>query len=474
MMVNEEELNKIFINYENKIKETYYTKKIEEMKIDFKRVLNIVQEEIKELLFKAVDIDNSIYEKILKKTSVKKRNWIYSELNTEGSSYKKTIESSKIMFIRGSKVDNCDNLDDYIKLLNRKLNTWKSNKEPDLSKFEFIEKKRPSTIQRALSDDIKVFILKNIIEEYKKNSLKSKYEVQINSLVSTATDPTNRVALKSTKMDVYSYKYDAGDNSLLYEIKLDDKKNKSIVEQSSKVIQEIFKVLNDRDITIFQHLLKQRSDTFFRDGVINFELENLCSEIYGYCSTTRKKEILASLTKMSLIRSKGYTKNNSGLLTSLIADIIVDVKDKVKDKTPVTVLIGLTYRNEIINGNVTKVYSYLLDEVGDNAIARKLLFFLQKERIISYYSKDKNELEKYIVKRVPYTYFSSAILFTNKNKYKILDKIEASLNLIKASNIIISKDTVRNGEFFDIYYNPISEDEIKDLEMQIETSIETQ
>lgn len=473
MVIDEEELKDIFLNSKKEVKELFYIGKIELKKIDFEEIFDIVKNEIEKSLNKVADIGESIYENILKETIIKKRNWLYYEMNTDESIHKKTIKSAEVMFARGAKINDCETFEEYMTTLTRKLKEWKENKEQDLSKFEYIESKRITTIKKALVADIQVFMLKKIIQVHKTKT-KSKYEVQINSLVSTATDPTNRVTLQNKKDNLYFYENTIGDNYINFELKLDDIKNQSVVEQADKVISQILKVLNDNDITIFQHLIKHRSSTFFNDGIINFYLDDFCKEVFGYSTTPKKNLIIASLTKMSLIRSRGYTENDSSLTTSLISDLSINKSKKKNEKTEVRLVIGLTYREEIINGNITKVHSYLLEAVGKkNSFGRKLLYFLQKERIVIYYSKDKNEIEKYIRKRVPYTYFSNTILFTNKNKTKVLNEIEKNLDIIKNHDVILSDETVRDGEYFNLYYKPISEEEIKDLEKRIENSMDT-
>lgn len=469
MTISEKCLNQLVTDFKDEIYEIYYTDVIKDKGIDFKTYLNIAEDEIKELISQVVNIDESLYEKILKETSKKKKNWISYETDNPNSAYNKTISNAKFLFkAENIEINNCTNIDDYISLLTEDLKKWRYNEKQGLTKFKYIDKKRISTIQRALIDDIKVFILQKVVEYYKSNNSKSKYEVQINSLVTTATDPTNKLILEQ-KEDSYLYDYNVEGNQLIYKIELDDVKNLSVVEQYSKVLGQIFKVLNDNDTTIFQHLIKKRTNTFFMDGKIKFFLDDLCNEIYGYCSTERKDRVIASLYKMSAIKTIGQSSNSkSGLITSLINDVLVDSRQG--KKTEVTIEIGTAYRDEIITGNVTKVYSYLYDAVKENAYAKKILFFLQKERVILHYSKDKNIIENSIVIKVPYTYFGSAIIFTNKKKYNNIKSLENSLNIIKEFNTIISKESKRIGDYFELHYNPLSEEELKDLEMRIDTT----
>ena len=175
---------------------------------------------------------------------------------------------------------------------------------------------------------------------------------------------------------------------------------------------------------------------------------------------------------MSIMKVFFYSKDEEGgirnikkaLTTSLLSDLVIDVNEG--NKTKITVVIGYIYREEVINGNMVRVYSKLLENINDGD-ARVLMFYLQKQRLILYDNRDKNDISNsYTKMTLSYSQITSAILFATDRKARNIKRIEKAFNILVENNSIISS-YLRRGDFFEVTFIPITQKEINDLEVSM-------
>ena len=454
-----------------------YNKKKDSLNIDLNldELMDNIIIKIVELLKNTEDADASMYEKTILNTYNKKHKWVKYELTSQFSNYLNDIKEMDITFKKPDTIiEGCSNVSEYSEKILKELNEWKKSKTQNLTDFRYLVNKKITAKKVSFSTDMEVSLLKEYISYINGKNVSSNYEMQLNSLINIPTDSTNKVKLYQGEKDGYFFEYDNDISVIKYALSLEDIKNTSIVEQMGKSIDSIFKVLNDYDILLFQFLLKNRGPDFFKDGLVSISIREACIFVFGYYSTGNRKKILASLYRMSRIRVhiKTNEENNDssdfeeyiGSASLLGNDIMVD---EDMGKKIVTVTVGNIYRNEILNGNITKIYSNVSTVFKDDADSRKIIYFLQKERITRYYNRDKEDISLgYLTQEMSYKHFGGSVLFTNKRKDRVKGRIYKSLTNIKNSNTILA-DVKQKGDFFKLIYTPLSDEEIKDLEERI-------
>lgn len=450
-----------------------YNKKKESLNIslNLEELMDKIITEIDEKLKHIEDIDDSLYEKTVLSTYNKKHKWVKYELESPSSSLSKDIKIMTIIFKKQNTIiENCSSISEYLGKVTKELNEWKKIKEQNLTDFRYFANKKAIAKKVSFSLDMEVSLLKEYISYSNEKNISNDYEMQLNSLINIPIDSTNKVKLYQGGETDYFFEYNNDTSVIKYTLSVEEIKSTSMIEQMGKSINSIFKVLNDYDILLFQFLLKNRGPDFFKDGLVSIFLRDACIFVFGYYSTNHRKKLIASLYRMSMIRVQIKAKKDNsfeeyiGSAALLGNEILID---EDMGKKIATVTVGNTYRNEILNGNITKIYSNVSVFFKDDADSRKIIYFLQRERLTRYYNRDKNNVSlDYLVQEVSYKHFGGSILFTNKRKDRVKSRICKSLINIKNSNTILS-DVIQKGDFFKLIYNPLSEEEITDLENRI-------
>ena len=436
-------------------------------KFDIHSSLPLIKDIAKDLLLHTENWDEeNLLVPLMDETKRLKKMWTKKEESNEKSAFNKEIEKIKsINNLIESKDFNIPSVEKYKEQITNKLYLWRDDKKSYLSDFLFIKNKRKDVLRRAITIDIQRYIYNKIIMETKDSVIT--YEEMIDSLTNIAVDTTNKQKLIINN-DTYRYE----NSNLIYSIDPKDLKGISIKNQSGKILEQVFKVLNETDIRIFRYLIKKRGPYFFQDGVINLYLDDICINIFGANQTRYREYVISSLIRMSIMKVFFYSKDEEGgirsikkaLTTSLLSDLVIDVNEG--NKTKITVVIGYIYREEVINGNMVRVYSKLLENINDSD-ARVLMFYLQKQRLILYDNRDKNDISNsYTKMTLSYSQITSAILFATDRKARNIKRIEKAFNILVENNSIISS-YLRRGDFFEVTFIPITQKEINDLEVSM-------
>lgn len=412
-----------------------------------------------------VEINKSTYADLLKKIKYKKANWIKLEKSNKNSAYNKKIKATEDIFsFDNTKVKGCNNIQEFKNMLDRELDKWKNIDIP-LVNYPYLLTKQKRTVEKALEEDIILRLYK--YEEKNKRQKNVKDEIMPNSLNQIPIDTSNRLKLSATKED-YIYKFKNKHMEYMYSIKINEFNSLMAAKDISKVINIIKKVLNKTDIRVFNYILQFRDKNFFENGLIKFELNAMCKELFGYKTEQYKNSILGSLYKMSIIKGNGYTEGKSSVLASLLGDIIVG--EEIDGKIEITTTVGLTYRSDIIQGNIVKIHGGIIKKLDSNSDAYIIIFYLQKRRLQQYYNKDKDIIEldnnQYVEKRIPYTDIASLCMISDKNKSRLIKRIKDVLEVIVDEGSILS-DVYSYGDFFDLTYTPLTDEEIDDIEKRI-------
>lgn len=472
LVENDNENKEIFIdNFLKDIdKDIYYEFECKISKcsnFDIYSSLPLIKDVARDLLIHTENWDEeSLLAPLMDETKKLKKMWVRKEEGNEKSAFNKEIEKIKdLKNLIESKDFDIPSVEKYKKQITNKLYLWRDDDKLYLSDFLFIQSKRKDVIRRAITIDIQRYIYNKLIIANKDSVIT--YEEIIDSLTNIAIDTTNKQKLIINN-DTYRYE----NNNLIYSIDPEDLKGISIKNQSGKILNQVFKVLNETDIRIFRYLIKKRGPYFFQDGVINLYLDDICTNIFGANQTRYREYVISSLIRMSIMKVFFYSKDKEGsirnikkaLTTSLLSDLVIDVNEG--NKTKITVVIGYIYREEVINGNMVRVYSKLLENINDSD-ARVLLFYLQKQRIILYDNRDENDIcNSYTQMTLSYSQITSAILFATDRKTRNIKRIEKAFDILVNNNSIISS-YVRKGDFFEVTFIPITEKEINDLEVSM-------
>lgn len=436
-------------------------------KFDIHSSLQLIKDAAKDLLIHTENWDEeNLLVPLLDETKKLKKMWTKREESNEKSAFHKEIAKMKsINNLIESKDFNIPSVEKYKEQITNKLHLWRDDNKSYLSDFLFIQHKRKDVLRRAIKIDIQRYIYNKLIMETKDSVIT--YEEMIDSLTNIAVDTTNKQKLIINN-DTYRYE----NSNLIYSIDPEDLKGISIKNQSGKILEQVFKVLNETDIRIFRYLIKKRGPYFFQDGVINLYLDDICLNIFGANQTRYREYVISSLIRMSIMKVFFYSKDEEGgirnikkaLTTSLLSDLVIDVNEG--NKTKITVVIGYIYREEVINGNMVRVYSKLLENINDGD-ARVLMFYLQKQRLILYDNRDKNDISNsYTKMTLSYSQITSAILFATDRKARNIKRIEKAFNILVENNSIISS-YLRRGDFFEVTFIPITQKEINDLEVSM-------
>lgn len=432
--------------------------------INFEESIKNVYKSVKEKIKNSLEINDTILTQIENDIRKKKYTWFSYEIGNNNSAFSKDMESAKKLFeeVDSITIKKCDNFYDYMEKEKEKLIKWKSSLDYGLIKFPYLKEKRIQAQKTAFETDVKYFIFKEIVKESKidkKDKKNNTYNEMINGLVDIPTDSTNReklkndVEIKLNYNNMVEYKFNKKDIEL------------PIKESGISIVEEsIFKVLNDIDISVFDYILKQKDITFFETGQITICLKDICQAIYKKNTTQYKKEIISSIIRISRVTVSSI-KIDKDITTGFMMSLIYpDIKfENISGKTYITVIVGQFYREEIIKGNTIKVYSFIEEAVSTNKDAKKMLYFLQRERILLHFDNlSKNQDVNKLIKTSSYEIFFNCIYFTTKRKDIIISRIKKALNVIKNTNSILL-DFSNKGDYFTFEFAPLLEEEIANL-----------
>lgn len=397
-----------------------------------------------------------------------KLNWRSYEKRNSKSLYSKQINATDVLFKSNRPISDFTNAESFKESIEKKLKDWLSPQYL-LIEFPYIIGKRKNTIEKALEKDILLALSLEKLEERKSDDITKTMEnencdIMPNSLSNIPIDISNTLKLEESEEN-FLYKYSNNETEYIYKIKIDDFNNILSSNAATKVINIIKKVLNRTDIRVFNYLLKFRDDNFFENGIVKTDLEQMCKDLFGYNKEQYRNNIIGSLYKMAVIKGNGYTEGITSILASLLNDVIIK---KENGKTIVTASVGMVYRNDVLRGNITKIYGNMFDKITDNDDIYIIAFYLQSRRLQQYFCKDKDiaRYAGFCEKRVPYTAISNYCMISGKNKSRTKKRINNALKLIADEKCIISEFTLV-GDYYDITYAPLAEEELIDIEKRV-------
>ena len=457
--------------------ESIYLKKIKNTKITEKQFSILLEEVLLEtqlLLSKTIDksdMENDVLKKLEIICADRKNKWYDAEMKNSKSGFHENIKNAEYSFNSPDfEIKNYKNIDEYIQDIKAHLKKWKSDKNQELSDFRYIKNKRIDAQINAFKMDIKIYIIKQVVEQAKILNIEGIYTERINPLVTVPTDSKNRIKMEQKSDSVYEYNYNKNNTDIAY--RFYDDKQESIYQQAGKAMSRAIKTLNDIDIQIFEYILQVRKSNFFKDGKVLFSIYDACNTIFGYYNDIVCQNLIASTFKLRGLRVYNKSEDNSPLSdASLLEGVFVDDKKKKEPKSEdlkrnILVIVGTVFREEILNGNLIRIYSDTYNKYKKDADVRKFLYYLQKERVVRYYNnKDKNLIDNsYLFEEKPYTEFASLVLIERTRIDKAKKRIYNALRKIAEDGVIL-KSVSLIGDFFKLQYAPLTDKEIEDLEL---------
>lgn len=476
--------------------------------------ISLIKENLEEMFSKAKQevIDNidsikyqkgiytkeEYYEIIKNRVRVTKKRWVSTDLKS-GRAYNE-LEAYKVIYnhpvkLLKDKADiKYDSYNDFAHEFKANLKRWTEDENLPLLTYEYFTDKNKKSRNSAIISEIQIEILKQIINndkgvlpnkinntevinESKKINLDNHMEIIpdkiVNSPINTSEKPISLIKNKEIKANIETQGY-------ITEYFIEEKSidGTLMINQFGKAaIEKAKSVLSSTDLKVVAYILKNRDSNFFETGKVVLPLQKMCSDIFKCVNNEKRTIIKSSIVKMANIKINVYdkTNNNRWLVTSLLSEAMLDEIDK---KDVIIVYVSATYRNELIANNVVKVYSNIIEKCNKNEDAIRELFHLQKERLVIHeaYKNDEKLMDdvkitfigdkECFVKKVHYEFFKESIIFLNKKTYKIKERIDKFLTIIKDTNSIL-ESFIREGDYYYLIFSQLQPSELMDIEKSL-------
>lgn len=356
----------------------------------------------------------------------------------------------------------------YNNHLLEEVNSWQANKEQHLLAFPCFE--TLSTTQKRQSLEKETIIL--LGEFYKQEEKKEKkvYE-SVNSMIDLpifGSGNKNKLALNQKK------KFDEGENSFYAIDKFPG--NTNFNEQTTMYVDERFLTsfkddesflenlnamvpdLNSQDYELFNEVLQFRDNRFKWTHTIEVPIQKLVEITFKKQHYSKKHYDIIKKRLLKLGYYRVTRKNEQGdiYLYGAFSDVSLTNRDGV-DYASCT--LTNTIYNAFLNHEITSIYNEELPQLK-GSIAYKLVFYLQKERLIAYQAGIKNPV------RIEWRSFLKTIRLIGRRKKEKMKELSDALDQIKKLGIIL-KDYYLSGDFFYLTFDDLSVEELQGHEIQI-------
>lgn len=449
-MVDKKIVSKVKQNILDKIQNAKLDIKIGDIEIEKK--INEIMNEIKNAdLHKLLSEHKKYYNRL-------KKRWVYKNKNIEAlPELQQTIQEA-IETINKLKnlpiVSDIDNINEekIIKYKNKvieDLKNWVDDENKLLIEFPLIKQKKEKSIINALTNDIKIILLNELVKMQQK-----KNEVIPSSIFSVAFDPSNKKKFaneeKNNKQYLTYTHYINDDKVLVSEIDIEEMRKNTLQITANKLCNAI-------DFEVLRCLFRHIDENFIKDGVIKVPLAVMVKEIFNNDAGSRYDDLIESLAKLSAITNIIKTKRKEMLMFKFLykAEIIEDPKTKTKI---VSVKIDDYIIKDFIKQNLLYIYEDKLNVLSYQS--RLMAIYLHKERlerILDKYNENINLIaDEFNKLEISYNSFNH-VLILGKNKSRNIMYIKTMLSELQSNNILI-RNFEYNGlmDFFEIEFYPLT------------------
>lgn len=343
---------------------------------------------------------------------------------------------------------------------------WAELPNSYLHQYPFFEEKTPNARSKALEDDLALTFLSFLKNEWDEDSRsKGKEVTEIpydNQLVYS-----NYVHRKPMEFDGVieqdgeetPYK-DVGLTESPLRIMVENSPEANNMAKSFDLDLDIYD-LDQIDRDIMTAVLEHRKENFAIDKTIEVRLGDLVRDVFESDGKKNYDSVLSRLIKLQRIRFTHITPEEvNGVITGNVRSrehmgFIEYINEITTEQGEVylSIVINQGIHKRFINNQTLKIYReqiYLLD-----SSYRSMLYYMQKERIKSY-RLGKTQID------LTLTNFMSNIQFRYSSKRKIREEIMEALDKIIEKNIIV-RDYSAGNDIFSIEFEPINQQEVRDI-----------
>lgn len=386
------------------------------------------------------------------------------------------------------------------------INDWHENKESNLCDYIFFHKKTDSQKKASLLEDLAIFIYKivlkkqkwiqSVITNFEDKSIPSIHEEdedvnffeKPNSLLETKIYgrrnrqelvPNPRIVLTGEdgeKQVVYLGKQKKGEAGAAPYFPENYVKRMEEIGIHGKAI-----ALTSRDDIIFSYIMQFRDETFMQHRQISFSENELMKKIYPDKKSFTSNQYESLRMSIFKLLNCGYWVSKKSPLDSLPETISARVYEQMyhyindlevsydedTGQTRYRLTVSKIIYDDYLNKQITRIYGSYTKILSDLSWA--ISFPLQQQRI-NLAAFTPNKATKNTVK-LKFKYFDAIYKFTTSKK-KAIDSIVTALNEMKDANFLI-EDVLYFNEEFIITFLPVSPEELKDIQLNIASEIDS-
>lgn len=331
------------------------------------------------------------------------------------------------------------------------VSKWQSNKETGLLSFPGFEILTQTQKKQALEKD--TIIIAGEIFKKEEQKEKKVYE-SVNSMIDLpifGSGNKNRLGINSEeKFDESGNRFFAVDN-LPGQANSPEPTTMYIDERFLKDLNAMVPDLNSQDYELFNDILQFRDYRFGTTHTIEVPLRALVELSFKEQHYSKRHFELIKKRLLKLGYYRVSTKNDRGdiILYGAFSDVIIEKRD---GEEYAICTVTNTIFNAFLNHEITSIYNEKLPKLK-GTIAYKLVFYLQKERLIAYQAHIDNPV------KIEWKRFLTTIRLLGRTKREKIKEISTALQEIKDLGIIL-KDYYPSGDFFYLTFDKLSEEEL--------------
>lgn len=334
-------------------------------------------------------------------------------------------------------------LDDLIDEHMAVANEWLSQTDSYFVSFPAIRSKTDAAINESILSDIILCSYRYILERYD-GSIANYFLPMVKNLIGFPIFAPKKVKLTlSVEDNQVIEKYNYGEGVL-----------ETALTESVETLNEQLVSMDQNDLLILYAALQNLDVDFYTTRQAHVKkrtLVKLFNDRPGKKHYDKMEDRCHKLSKYNFnVAVDGKPKFSFNLLDS------VDTRDPEE----VVFYFGNLLFDSIIANNITNIKSSHMELLNNN-LSTILYQSLFKERIIL--SANSENAAEDLCKDYTYSFFSCNVRFPNQTRKKNMDLVETSLKEFVDNKIIVKSYERKTSDRFRIYFYPLSEEEISDL-----------
>lgn len=203
--------------------------------------------------------------------------------------------------------------------------------------------------------------------------------------------------------------------------------------------------LHTQDFEILTEVLRFRDYRFAGSDTIEVPLKTLVELSYPGVAIKQRhyQEITNRLLKLAFYKKIDLEENGTLRTKGLLADVTIENRDGI---FYVLCTVSTMIKNSFLNNDITSIYSDELPKLK-GSFAYKLVFFIQKERILAYQGGFTDAV------KIDYSKFLTTGRLMGRTKKEKIKEISTALDLIIETGIILKDYKISGSSFFLTFYD---------------------